>query len=151
MLLKDKDSSRSSFRTFSQFFYFDSSLGLQSDLPRRGSWLIELTSLFFWKFWKFLKLFKWKTFALLGLYVVLKGIVSSFLVVFGCLKTSRGIFLAFSVLACMSDLWYFCSSNVFFQLFKAFFFYIFILNNETYPSFEREWYILLKNVVGGLT
>ena len=53
-----------------------------------------------------------KTFGLLGLYVIVKGIISSLLVVFGCIKTSRGISLALNFLASISDLNYFCSSNV---------------------------------------
>ena len=42
MLLKDKDSSRNSFHTFSQFFYFDSSLGLQSDSRVDKSLFLEI-------------------------------------------------------------------------------------------------------------
>ena len=79
----------------------DSTLNLQDNLPRWATWLIEFTRLFFWKmldivleFWKLLILcfIIEKTFGLLGLYVVVKGIIASFLVAFGCLKTSRGIF-----------------------------------------------------------
>ena len=39
-----------------------------------------------------------KTFGLLGLYVIVNGIIFSFLVVFACLKTSKGIPLAFNML-----------------------------------------------------
>ena len=52
-------------------------------------------------------------FGLFGLYVVVKGIISSFSVVFGCLKISRGISLAFNMPASINKLGYFCSSNVF--------------------------------------
>ena len=44
----------------------------------------------------------------------MKGIISSFFAAFGCLKISRGISLALNMLASISDLGYFCSSNVFF-------------------------------------
>ena len=47
-----------------------------------------------------------KMFGLLGLYVMVKGIISSFLAVFGCLKISRGISLALNMLASVSDLGY---------------------------------------------
>ena len=40
--------------------------------------------------------------ALLELFVLVKGIISLFLVVFGCLKISRGISLAFTMLASIS-------------------------------------------------
>ena len=52
-------------------------------------------------------------FELMGLYVTMKGIISSFLAVFGCLKISRGISLALNMLASISDLGSLCSSNVF--------------------------------------
>ena len=52
-------------------------------------------------------------FELMGLYVTMKGIISSFLAVFGCLKISRGISLALNMLAPISDLASLCSSNVF--------------------------------------
>ena len=87
-------------------------------------------------------------FGLLGLYVIVKRIISSLLVVFGCLKTSRGISLALNMPASISDLGYFCSSNVFFSSSKLLNFhfqqwYIFFLQ-------ERTVY-LLNNAVGELT
>ena len=66
------------------------------------------------------------------------------LLIFGscaCFKNSKGISLPPNLLSSFSDLGYFCSSNVFFQLFKAFFFYIFIFNNDTHSSCKREGYI----------
>ena len=86
-------------------------------------------------------------FGLLGLYVVVKGTISSFSVVFGCLKISRGISLAFNKLASVTNLGYFCSSNVFFQFFKEFFFHTDILN--IFFLQERTVY-LLNDAVGGL-
>ena len=50
---------------------------------------------------------------------------------FGCLKTSRGIFFTFNILVPISNLGYFCSRNYLFQFFEAFFFFhIFIFNND---------------------
>ena len=57
-----------------------------------------------------------KTFGLLGLYVIVKGIISSFLAVFGCLRISRGSSLALNMLASISNLGCFCSRNVFADL-----------------------------------
>ena len=54
-----------------------------------------------------------KTFGLLGLYVIVKGIISSFFAVFSCLKISGDISLALNMLASLSESGYFCSSNVF--------------------------------------
>ena len=59
-------------------------------------------------------------FGLLRLYVIVKGIIFSFLVVFGCIKTSRGISLALNILASIRDLNYFCSSIVFSSSLKGF-------------------------------
>ena len=72
--------------------------------------------------WKLLKLcfIIGKIFGLLGFYVVAKGVISSFSVVFGCLEISRGISLAFNMLASVNDLGYICSSNVFFSYLKRF-------------------------------
>ena len=56
----------------------------------------------------------------MGFYVKVKGIISSFLAVFGCLKISRGISLALNMPAFISDLGYFCSSNVLFSSLKRF-------------------------------
>ena len=75
--------------------------------------------------------------------------MSSFLAVFGCLKTSRVIFLAFNMLASPSDLRYFCISNVFFfQFFIAFFFDIFILDSGIYSFCKREKGIFFKQCRG---
>ena len=57
-----------------------------------------------------------KTFGLLGLYVIMKRILSSFLADFSCFKSSRGISLALNTLTSISDLGYFCSSKVFLVL-----------------------------------
>ena len=80
-------------------------------------------------------------FGLLGFYVVAEVIISSFLVDFDCLKTSRAISLAFNILPSIGNIQYLCSSNAFFQFFKVFFCYIFTLSNGTYSSHKREWYI----------
>ena len=113
----------------SGFFSCDSNLDLKSNLPRLGAWLIALTSFLFWKilgivleYWKLLKLcfILEKMFGLFGLHVVVKGIISPFLVGFGCLKTSRGISWAFNMLASISFSQYFCSSNTFFSSLKPF-------------------------------
>ena len=47
--------------------------------------------------------------------------VLPFLVGFGCVKTSTGIYLAFNMLASFSDIKCFSCSNVFFQFFEALF------------------------------
>ena len=86
---------------------------------------------------------------LLRFYVVVKEIILSFLVVFGCIKTSRKIYLAFNMLSSISDLEYFCSSNIFFQFFEAFFFYIFIFSDDS--PLQRRTVCLLNSDVGSLT
>ena len=136
---------------FPQFFTLwflccDSNLDLQSNQQRFGAWLIDLTSFFLWKildivleYWKLSELcfVIGKTF---GLYVTVKWIISHFWQFLVPLKFR--ISLTLNMPASISDLWYFCSSNVFFfSFFKAFFFYIFIFNNGTYSSCKRKWYI----------
>ena len=75
-------------------------------------------------------------------YVAVKGIILSMLVVLGCLKTSRGISLAFNMLASIiSNLGCFCFID-FLQLFGEFFFHIFILSNGTYSTCDRMVYLL---------
>ena len=152
MLLKDKGSWCNSFHNFSL-----RDLDLQSNLPRLGAWLIDLTSFFRWRMWdivlEYWKLSKLcfiigKTFGLLGLYVKVKGIISSFLAVFGCLKISRGISLALNMLASISDLGYFCSSNVFFSSLKHFFLHFHFQQWYIFFLQERMLY-LLNNAVGG--
>ena len=100
----------------------DSNLDLQSNLPRLGARLINLTSFFLWKnvahCFRILKvtkalLYYKKNLGLLGLYVIVKGIISSFFAVFSCLKISGDISLALNMLASLSESGYFCSSNVF--------------------------------------
>ena len=127
----------------SWFLCCDSNLHIQNNLPRLGTWLIDLTSFFLSQMldnvlehWKLSKLYFIieKTFGLLELYVIVKGITSSFLAVFGCLKISRGISLALNKLVCISDLGYFCSSNAFFNSLKHFSFTF---------SFSTMAYILL--------
>ena len=94
----------------------DSNLDLQSNLPRLAASLMDLTSFFLWKMLDIVLEYCFiigKTLGLLGLHVTVKGIITSYLVVFGCLKNSRGISLSLNMLASVSSLWYFCSSNVF--------------------------------------
>ena len=134
----------------------DSNLDLQSNLPRLGAWLIDFTSFFLWKILDIVLEYRTlskvciiigKTFGLLGLYVM-KGIISSFLAVFGYLKISRGISLALSMLAFISDLGYFCSSNVFFSSLKHFFLHFHFQQWYIFFLQERMLY-LLNNAVGG--
>ena len=63
-----------------------------------------------------------KIFGMLGLYIVVKAIISSLLVVFGYLKASKDISLAFNMLASIRDLGCFYSGNVvvFFSSLKRF-------------------------------
>ena len=105
MLLKDKGSWYNSLHNFSL------RENLQLNLPRSGAWLIDLIRFFLWKtldiileYWKLSKLYFIieETSGLLGLYVTVKGIISSFLVVFACLKISRGISLALNMIASTS-------------------------------------------------
>ena len=78
-------------------------------------------------------------FGLFGLDVIVKGIISLFLIVFVALKTSRGISLAFNMLAFISNLGFaFVLVMFFFPILKALFFYISILNNGIYSSSKRE-------------
>ena len=87
-------------------------------------------------------------FRLLGLCVVTKRMTSSFLVVSGCPKTSKGISLAFNMQVSINDFENFCSSNVF------------LLQSAFLSHFHsQQWYILflqekmvylLNNAVGGL-
>ena len=107
----------------------DSNLDPQSNLPYLGAWLIDLISFFLWKmmnivleYWKLLKLcfIIEKTFGLLGLYVIVKGIASWFLEIYGCLRISRDISLALNKLVSVSDLGFFHFSNVFFSSLKSF-------------------------------
>ena len=82
----------------------------------------------------------------MGLYVIVKGIASSFLAVYDCLKISGDISLALNKLVSVSDLGFFRFSNVFFQFFKAFF----IFNNETIFLLQVRMVYLLNNARGGL-
>ena len=109
----------------------DSYLHLQSNLPRRSVWLKDFNKFLFLKnvghCFKILQVIKalffaGKPFKFLGLYVIVKGIISSLLLVFVCLKTSTGISLAFNKLYSISDLRYFYSSNVFLSFFNHFLF-----------------------------
>ena len=104
----------------SRFLCCESHLDLQSNIPRLGASLMDLTSIFLLKMLEIVleyeKLSKLcfiirKTFGLLGSYVVVKGVIFSLLLVFGFLKTSRVISLALNILAFISALGYFCSSN----------------------------------------
>ena len=83
--------------------------------------------------------YSWTNIRLLGLYEVVKGILLSFLVVFGCLDTSRGVSLVSIMIASVSDIKCFRSSNAFFQFYEDFF-GIFIYNNDTYSTFKRGRY-----------
>ena len=82
-------------------------------------------------------------FGLLGSYVVMKGIISSFMAVFSSLKISTGICLTFNMLAFINDLGYFCSSNVFFQSLKRFFF-TFSFSTMVHILLSRENGIFVK-------
>ena len=140
--------------SFSWFLCCDSNLDLQSNLPRLGSWLIDLTSFFLWKmsdnvleYWKLSKLcfIIEKTFGLLVLYVKVKGIISSFLAVFGCLKISRGISLALNMLASITDLGYFCSSNALLSSLKRF---SLTFSTMVHTLLARENGIFVKQCLG---
>ena len=82
----------------------------------------------FWKIWR--TLFSWNTHFEIHPFEIHP---------FALLPTT----LALSMPASVSDLGYFCSCNVLFflQFFKAFFFYIFILDNSAYFSCKSERYI----------
>ena len=136
----------------------DSNLDLWSFFWRSGACLKDLRSFFLWKildivleYWKLSKFcfIIRKTFGLLGFYVIVKGIISSLLVVFGCIKTSRGISLALNILASISDLNYFCSSNVFSSSLNGFSFTFSFLamthillarKNGIYFKQQRGWF-----------
>ena len=103
-----------------RFLCCKSNLDLQNNIPRLGGSLMDLTSIFLLKMLEIVleyeKLSKLcfiirKTFGLLGSYVIVKGVIFSLLLVFGFLKTSRVISLALNILAFISALGYFCSSN----------------------------------------
>ena len=103
-----------------RFLSCESNLDLQSNIPRLGTSLMDLTSIFLLKMLEIVleyeKLSKLcfiirKTFGLLGSYVIVKGVIFSLLLVFGFLKTSRVISLALNILAFISALGYFRSSN----------------------------------------
>ena len=105
-----------------RFLCCESNLDLQSNIniPRLGASLMDLTSIFLLKMLEIVleyeKLSKLcfiirKTFGLLASYVIVKGVILSLLLVFGFLKTSRVISLALNILAFISALGYFCSSN----------------------------------------
>ena len=90
-----------------------------------------------------------KTFGLLELYVIVKIIISSLLVVFGCLRILTGISLALNVLASISNFGYFCSSNFFFSSLKRLSFtfpfsatvHIFLAReNGIFVKQCREWF-----------
>ena len=74
-----------------------------------------------------------------GLLDCMKGITSPCFAVFGCVKTLRGISLAFNVLASVSDLRYFCSSIAFFSSLKRF---------SLTVSFSTKVHILLERESG---
>ena len=85
-----------------------------------------------------------KKLGLLGLIVIVKGIISSFLVFLVALN----VCLASNMLTSVSTLRHFCTSNVFFNSVKGFFLL----------SHSQQWYILflkervvylLDNAVGG--
>ena len=86
-----------------------------------------------------------KTFGLPGLYIVVKGTISSFLVVFGCLKTSRSICLAFSMLASISDFGLFVLSILFFSSLNSFCL-TFSFSTMIHILFPRENGLFVKQV-----
>ena len=88
-----------------------------------------------------------KTFGLLRLYVKVKRIISSFLAIFGCLKISRGISLALNMVASISDLGYFCSSNVLFSSLECFSF-TFSFLTMVHVLLARENDIFVKECCG---
>ena len=103
-----------------RFLCCESNLDLQNNIPRLGGSLMDLTSIFLLKMLEIVleyeKLSKLcfiirKTFRLLGSYAIVKGVIFSLLLVFGSLKISRVISLALNILAFISALGYFCSSN----------------------------------------
>ena len=67
--------------------------------------------------------------------------------VFGWLKISRGISLALNMLASISDLGYFCSSNVFFSYLK-FFSFRFLFSVMVHIHLARENGIFVKQCCG---
>ena len=83
----------------------------------------------------------------LGFYVKEKVIIFSFLTGFGCLKISRDISVAFNMLASISDLEYFCSSNVFFSSLKRFSF-TFSFSTMVHILLVRENRIFVKQYHG---
>ena len=126
----------------SWFLCCGSNLDLQGNLPRLGAWLISLTNFFlckmleiFLEYWKLSKLcfIIEKTLGLLRLYVKVKRIISSFLVVFCYLKSSRGISLALKMLAPITRLRVFLLYQYSVQFLKASFFLHFHF---------QQWYIL---------
>ena len=88
-----------------------------------------------------------KMFGFLGLYVVAKEIISSFSVVFGCLKISWGISLAFNILASINNLEYLYSSNGFFSSLKHFSF-TFSFSTMVHILLARENCISVKQCCG---
>ena len=148
MLLKDKGrwhnfSTIFRIAVFVLWFKFTS-----AEYPSKVMCLIELVSFFFWKmfdivieYWKLLKLCSIieKEFGLLGLYVVVKEIISSFLVIFCCCKTSRSISLAFNMLASVRDFGYFCYSNDFFFSFLMSFYFTFSFSTIVHERRETVY------------
>ena len=100
----------------------------------------------YWKLSKFCVIIG-KIFGLLGLYVVMKRIISSFLAVFGCLKILRGISLAHNMLTSVSNFGYFCSSNVLFSSLKHFSF-TFSFSAMVHILLTRENGIFVKQCLG---
>ena len=77
----------------------------------------------------------------------MKRMISSFLEVFGFLKISRDTSLALNMLASISDLGYFCSSNVFFSYLK-FFSFRFLFSVMVHIHLGRENGIFVKQCRG---
>ena len=78
----------------------------------------------------------------------MKGIISSVLAVFGCLESSRGVSLALNMLASISDLGYFCSSNVFFLSSLKRFSFTFSFSTMVHILLARENGIFVKQCRG---
>ena len=75
--------------------------------------------------------------------MLVKGTISLFSIVFGYLKDSGSISLALNMLASITDLGHFCSSNVFFSSLRHFSF-IFLFSTMVHILLARENGISVK-------
>ena len=79
-----------------------------------------------------------KAFELLGWYVIVKEIISKFLVVFGFLKTSRGTAVDVNMVASISHLGHFRSANLIFQFFTSLFFFTFWFSTMVHIPLPKD-------------